>query len=65
MMPRGSKMIRPVKLTLVVGEPMDPPPATEGGRVSRRAVKELTEKLRLEVQRVFDDAQQRAGRPNS
>src|SRR3954454_9294100 len=64
MMPRGSKMLRPVKLTLVVGAPIDPPPATEGGRVSRRAVKEHTQKLRVEVQRCFDEAQQRAGRPN-
>jgi 1-acyl-sn-glycerol-3-phosphate acyltransferase len=65
MMPRGSKLIRPVKLTLVVGAPLAPPVATEGGRVSRRAVKELTDKLRVEVQRCFDEAQERAGRPNS
>jgi 1-acyl-sn-glycerol-3-phosphate acyltransferase len=65
MMPRGSKLIRPVKLTLVVGTPIDPPIATEGGRVPRRAVKELTDKLKVEVQRCFDEAQERAGRPNS
>ncbi|MEY2588545.1 MAG: 1-acyl-sn-glycerol-3-phosphate acyltransferase [Acidimicrobiaceae bacterium] len=64
MMPRGSKLLRPVKLTLVVGAPIAPPVATDAGRVSRRAVKELTEKLRIEVQRCFDEAQQRAGRPN-
>jgi 1-acyl-sn-glycerol-3-phosphate acyltransferase len=63
MMPRGSKLLRPVKLTLVVGAPIAPPVATDAGRVSRRAVKELTEKLRIEVQRCFDEAQQRAGRP--
>jgi 1-acyl-sn-glycerol-3-phosphate acyltransferase len=64
MMPRGSKLLRPVKLTLVVGAPIAPPVATDAGRVSRRAVKELTEKLRIEVQRCFDEAQQRAGRPH-
>ena len=60
MMPKGSKLIRPSKLVLVVGEPIEPPPPSEGGRTSRRAVKALTEQLRVEVQKLFDDAQTRA-----
>lgn len=60
MMPKGAKFIRRSKLVLVVGEPIDPPPPSEGGRTSRRAVKALTEQLRVEIQKLFDDAQERA-----
>lgn len=59
-MPKGSKFIRPAKLAIVVGPPIDAPETTEGGRASRRAVKTLTDRLRGEVQKVFDDAQSRA-----
>jgi 1-acyl-sn-glycerol-3-phosphate acyltransferase len=62
-MPKGAKMIRPVKLVLVVGEPIHPP-APSGGRISRRAVREVTGRLRSELQRRFDEAQERAGTPN-
>lgn len=64
-MPKGSKMIKPSKLVLVVGEPLAPPAATEGGRVGRRATKELTDQLKVEIQKLFDDAQARAGRPHT
>ena len=57
---KGQKLPRPVKLTVVVGEPI-PPAAAEGGRTSRRAVHDLTLQLRDEVQRLFDDAQEKAG----
>ena len=56
-MPKGAKLLRPVKVVLIVGEPMAPPATTEGGRVSRRAVRELTEQLRTIVQKLFDEAQ--------
>jgi len=59
-LPKGKKLPRPVKLTVVVGEPLTPP-ATDGGRTSRRAVHELTLQLRDEVQRLFDAAQEKAG----
>ncbi len=59
-MPKGSKLLRPVKLVLVVGEPLPAPEPTEGGRVSRRAVRERTEELRVVVQKLFDEAQERA-----
>lgn len=61
-MPKGSRFIRPSKLVLVVGEPIAPPVPGEGGRVSRRATKELTDQLRVEIQKLFDDAQARAER---
>jgi 1-acyl-sn-glycerol-3-phosphate acyltransferase len=56
-MPKGSKMIRPVKITLVVGKPLHPEVREEGARVPRRAVAELTSALKDEVQRLFDEAQ--------
>jgi 1-acyl-sn-glycerol-3-phosphate acyltransferase len=60
MMPKGSRLLKPSKLVLVIGEPLDPPAPSEGGRVSRRAVKQLTDQLRAELQKLFDDAQSRA-----
>jgi 1-acyl-sn-glycerol-3-phosphate acyltransferase len=60
-MPKGSKFIHPTKLVLVVGAPIDPPAPRESGGTSRRAVRELTERLRGEIQTLFDDAQTRAG----
>jgi 1-acyl-sn-glycerol-3-phosphate acyltransferase len=58
-MPKGSKMLRPVKITLVVGAPLHPEAREAGARVPRRAVSELTASLKDEVQRLFDDAQRR------
>lgn len=60
-MPKGSKIIRPAKIVLVVGEPLEPPARAETGSTSRRAVKQLTEQLHAEIQKLFDDAQVRAG----
>jgi 1-acyl-sn-glycerol-3-phosphate acyltransferase len=57
---KGQKLPRPVKVAVVVGEPIMPPAAT-GPRTSRRAVHELTLQLRDEVQRLFDQAQEDAG----
>jgi 1-acyl-sn-glycerol-3-phosphate acyltransferase len=62
-MPKGKKMIYPRKCVLVIGEPMTAR-LDETGRVSRSAVKELTEKLTVDLQRLFDEAQQLAGSPN-
>jgi 1-acyl-sn-glycerol-3-phosphate acyltransferase len=58
-MPKGSKLIRPKKVSIVVGTPIVPP-VTEG-RVPRRVVRELTEVLGQELQKVYDDALARAG----
>lgn len=59
-MPKGARMIKPVKVHLVVGEAIQvekPPP---GERVPRRAVRELTERLTADLQRLFDEAQAKA-----
>jgi hypothetical protein len=37
---------------------------TDGGRVPRSAVGELTKRLHVELQDLFDEAQVLAGRPN-
>jgi 1-acyl-sn-glycerol-3-phosphate acyltransferase len=61
-MPKGSKGIRPVKVVAVVGAPLQPPPRSEGGRVPRPAVAELSRRLHTELQDLFDEALKRAGR---
>lgn len=61
-MPKGSKMIYPRKCVVVVGEPITAR-TDESGKVPRSAVKELTDALSVELQRLFDDAQRRAGVP--
>ena len=60
-MPKGSKMIRPVKMHIVIGPAIDPPARDDGGRAPRSAVRQTTEQLRKEVQALFDRAQARAG----
>ena len=61
-MPRGAKLIRPVKVRIVIGEPLLPPPLGERGRVSRRAVRDLTAQLGVALQRLFDEARGEPGR---
>ena len=65
MMPKGAKFLRRSRLVLLVGDPIPPPAPTDGGRVPRSAVRDLTMRLRVEVQRLFDEAQELAGSPNS
>jgi len=60
-MPGGSPLIRPVKVVMVVGKPIRPPDFE--GRVPRRSVDDLTERLRIGLQECFDEAQRLAGRP--
>lgn len=61
-LPKGQKLPRPVKIHVVVGKPMDPPPARDDGRPPRRsAVHEVTDNLHQELQRLFDQAQRAAG----
>ena len=64
-MPAKAKYLRPVKMVLVVGEPLAPPPLKVSGRVSRSAVRGQTEELRRRLQELFDEAQRRAGTPNT
>ena len=60
-MPGGSMLIRPVRVVMVVGEPIRP--LEVDGRIPRRMVDELTERLRVGLQGCFDEAQRLAGRP--
>ncbi len=60
-MPKGAKFIRPVKIVITIGPPIEPPAAPPGARVSRRVVHELSQQLRKEIQRLFDEAQTLAG----
>jgi 1-acyl-sn-glycerol-3-phosphate acyltransferase len=60
-MPKGSKMVRPVKVHVVVGPPLAAPARSERGRVPRHQVHEVTEQLRSELQSLYDVAQGRAG----
>lgn len=60
-MTKGSWVMRPVRCTVVVGPPLHPEPGKEPGRASRRAVRELSERLHIELQRLFDDARALAG----
>jgi 1-acyl-sn-glycerol-3-phosphate acyltransferase len=56
-MPKGAKGIRPVKVSIVVGEPIAPPAPTESGRVGRKGVRALSEQLQERLQELFDEAQ--------
>lgn|GEM_PF-252153 len=64
-MPKGSLFPRPRRIAVVVGEPILPGPGGQGdgkrpGRVARSATHALSERLRQELQVVFDVAE---GRP--
>ncbi len=61
-MPKGARGIRPMRICAVVGRPIRPPARSESGRVSRKAVAELTGRLHDELQRLFDEALRDAGR---
>jgi 1-acyl-sn-glycerol-3-phosphate acyltransferase len=60
-MPVGSSWVRPSKVVLVIGRPIWPPPASGSGRVPKRAIDELTDRLHSELQVLFDEAQRLAG----
>lgn len=60
-MPIGAKLIRPRKIVLVVGDPIRPPAGEGMGRVPRRVVRELTERLQAEIQALYDEARRLAG----
>lgn len=64
MMPKGAKMLHRSKLVLVVGDPIPAPATTESGRMPRSAVGTLTMQLHGVLQDLFDEAMERAGRPN-
>ncbi len=59
-MPKGAKYLKPVKVHIVIGPPLHPE-RSDTGKASRRAVRELSERLRDVLQRLFDEAQRKAG----
>jgi len=63
-MRRGSKILWPVKIAMIVGDPIPAPVLERGKRAPRSAVKATTERLAEELQVVFDRAQAYVGRPN-
>jgi 1-acyl-sn-glycerol-3-phosphate acyltransferase len=60
-MPHGQRWLKPVKLVIVIGEPIPAPCGEDGGRPNRRQVREHTTLLRNRVQELFDEAQVLAG----
>ena len=62
-MPKGSKFIKPKKVSLVIGPALAPIEA-DGPKARRSAVRERTAELKPILQDLFDQAQVRAGTPN-
>ena len=60
-MPTGSKMVRPTRMSMIVGPPIDPPTGGDGGRVKRSQIRAGTEELREVLQDLFEQAQSLAG----
>ena len=61
MMPKGARFLRRSQLVMVVGDPIPAPARTDKGRVPRTAVRDLTEAVGVELQKLFDEAQAKAG----
>ncbi len=59
-MPKGSRLIYPRKVHVVVG-PVIVVPGAEQGRVPRPVLAEVTATLHSELQRLFDQAEARVG----
>jgi 1-acyl-sn-glycerol-3-phosphate acyltransferase len=59
-MPKGSKLIYPYKVHVIVGDPISPP-AIVGRRVDRAELAKVTDELSATLQTLFDAAQIRAG----
>lgn len=61
-MPKGKKFIRPAKIHMVVGDPLDPPELKGNGRVSRTSTRARTEDLSKSLQALFDHSQRVSSR---
>ena len=61
-MPKGKLIPKPLRIEVVIGPAIAPPPRTGGGRVSRSAVHAATEALVPQLQAVYDEAKERTGR---
>ncbi len=60
MRPGIDRFPRPRRIVVIIGAPI-PPPASQGDRVARSAVRATTAQLRSEMQGLFDRAQNAAG----
>lgn len=58
-MPIGAKFVFPRKVVFVVGEPIYPEVPLDG-RIPRRAISELTEEVRVELERLYAEARELA-----
>jgi 1-acyl-sn-glycerol-3-phosphate acyltransferase len=61
-LPRGSRVPRFHRVVLVVGEPLEPPPAS-GAKVARSELRSFAEELGAGLQVAFDQARRQAGLP--
>jgi 1-acyl-sn-glycerol-3-phosphate acyltransferase len=55
-MPKGKLVPRPLRIHVVVGEPVAPPAPSATGRIPRSALREATERLRVAIQAAYDEA---------
>lgn len=62
-MPKGAKAIRPTKVVVILGTPLEIPEA-QGAKAKRASVRTQTATLHDQLQDLFDEAQARAGTPN-
>jgi 1-acyl-sn-glycerol-3-phosphate acyltransferase len=58
---KGRRFIRPVKVCVIAGDPIQPPAAGDSRATTRPAVKALTEQLHGEIQKLFDEARTHVG----
>jgi 1-acyl-sn-glycerol-3-phosphate acyltransferase len=65
-MPKGARFIRPHRITVVIGPPLEATPAADGGgaKARRSAIHARTAELATVLQDLFDQAQAQAGTPN-
>ena len=61
-MPKGQRIPKPMRIPVVVGEPIAPPARSASGRVPRSTVHATTEALRVAVQAAYDEARARVPR---
>ncbi|MFW2381540.1 MAG: lysophospholipid acyltransferase family protein [Acidimicrobiales bacterium] len=59
--PKGQKLPRPKRMSIIVGEPIYPTQRAPGERVKRTEVRRLTADLQASLQVLFDRAQGRIG----